>query len=279
MHQRPFESKSMRMRKAIRVAPLLLLAACTTTAVLNSAQVQSAIPNKGVYGVKAFGDSDPTTIKGRQPGKYAVHGIDISRYNKAIDWPRARANGIKFAFIKATEGKDDSDRNFHKFWAEAARAGVRRSAYHFYYFCATPEAQARNYMRVVRREDRSLPPILDVEWNSKSPTCRKRPPKVQVVDVLQRWLTMIEKHYNQKPIIYTTVDFYADNLSDGALPGYQYWLRSVTAQPKYKYGNRPWRFWQYTGTGRVPGISGDVDINVFNGTESQWRSWTATNSR
>ena len=96
---------------------------------------------------------------------------------------------------------------------------------------------------------------------------------------MKRWLTKIERHYGQKPIIYVTVDFYKDNLSGGQLPGYQYWLRSVRAEPKYIYKGRPWRFWQYTGTGRVPGIAGDVDINAFNGSKSDWKNWVAGNTR
>ena len=122
-----------------------------------------------------FGDHDPVPIKGRQPNQFPVHGIDISRYNGAINWKTAKKAGVEFAFIKATEGKDDRDPEFSRWWREAARAGVPRSAYHFYYFCATPGAQAANYIRTVPKGAKSLPPILDVEWNPKSPTCKKRP--------------------------------------------------------------------------------------------------------
>ena len=87
------------------------------------------------------------------------------------------------------------------------------------------------------------------------------------------------RHYGQKPIIYVTVDFYEDNLSGGQLPGYQYWLRSVKAEPKYIYGKRPWVFWQYTGTGKIPGIKGKVDINAYRGSRADWKKWLAANSR
>lgn len=226
-----------------------------------------------------YDDHDPVRIQGRQPKDYAVHGIDISRHNKGINWRKVKQQGVDFVFIKATEGKDDKDRRFDEFWAASRRAGIPRSAYHFYYFCASPEQQAANYIRRVPKTDRALPPVLDVEWNPKSPTCRIRPPAKKVVNVLGRFLNAIEKHYGQKPIIYTTVDFYADNLSDGSLPGYQYWLRSVKAEPPIIYGNRPWVFWQYTGTGKIPGIEGQVDINAFNGSRTKWRRWLAANTR
>ncbi|MFD0917329.1 GH25 family lysozyme [Pseudahrensia aquimaris] len=266
------------MMKLIRLLPVLAAAACTTSATLESVANEYAIRNAGVYGVSAFGDADPVKIRGKQPGDFAIHGTDVSRHNKAVDWKKAKRNGIEFVFIKATEGGDDRDPSFRKYWAGAARAGVERSAYHFYYFCASPEKQARNYMAAVPKRESSLPPVLDVEWNPKSPTCTKRPPRSETVDVLGRWLRMIEAHYGQKPIIYTTVDFYEHTFSGGALPGYQYWLRSVTAEPKYKY-NRGWVFWQYSGTGLVPGMEGIVDLNAFKGSRAEWTRWVAANKR
>ena len=226
-----------------------------------------------------YSDYDAVKIQGRQPKEFSVHGIDISRHNKSIDWRAVKRQGVDFVFIKATEGKDDRDRRFSEFWRDSRKARIPRSAYHFYYFCAAPEAQARNYIRNVPKSDRSLPPILDVEWNPESPTCRKRPSAKRVVNHLQRFLNVIERHYKQKPIIYTTVDFYAENLADGALPGYQYWLRSVKADPRYTYGKRPWTFWQYTGTGKIPGIEGKVDINAYRGSRASWKKWLAKNIR
>ena len=262
-----------------RLLPLMFLCACTTTQVLSPVAVASGIPNKGVYGIAQFGDSDPVKIKGKQPSAYPIHGIDVSRHNQGVNWSRAAKNGISFAFIKATEGKDDGDRRFTEFWQAAKRANMPRSAYHFYYFCAPAKAQAANYIRRVPKNDSSLPPVLDVEWNPKSPTCTMRAPRKEVLRVLKTWLKTIERHYGQRPVIYTTVDFYADNFSDGALKDYPFWLRSVTAQPKYKYAGRDWVFWQYSGTGRVPGIEGDVDLNLFNGSVSDWKRWMKKNRR
>ena len=261
-----------------RLLPVIFLAACTTTAVLTPNDGQSAMRNKGVYGVANFGDADPVKIRGRQPGKFAIHGTDVSRHNKFIDWNKAKKAGIEFVFVKATEGKDNVDVKYRQYWQGAQRAGVARSAYHFYYFCASPEAQAANYIRNVPKSERSLPPVLDVEWNPESPTCTIRPPREKTVDVLGRWLKVIENHYGQKPIIYTTVDFYEHTFSGGALPGYQYWLRSVTAEPKFKY-NRDWVFWQYSGTGLVPGMEDIVDLNAFKGSRKEWDAWVKANIR
>ena len=251
-----------------------IVAACTQT----TYSVDEVLRVDTVDHLK-YGDHDPVRIQGRQPKSFPVHGIDISRHNLFIDWKVVKRSGVDFAFIKATEGRDDKDVRFDEFWKATRQAGIPRSAYHFFYFCAPPEAQADNYIRRVPKSHSSLPPILDVEWNPDSPTCTKRPPAATVVNVLQRWLRRIEGHYKQKPIIYTTPDFYEENFADGSLPGYQYWLRSVKAEPKFIYGKRPWVFWQYTGTGSIPGIPGKVDINAYKGSKKDWERWLKTHSR
>ncbi len=262
----------------LQLLPILILTVLTSACTGSDVAVSEVLRVKTVDHLR-FGDFDPVKIKGKQPKEFPIHGIDISRHNKAIDWARIKRNGVAFAFMKATEGRDDKDRRFDEFWRDTGRVKMPRSGYHFYYFCAPPEAQAANYIRTVPKSDSALPPILDVEWNPESPTCRKRPKRAVVVNRLKRWLDKVESHYGQKPIIYTTVDFYEENFSGGALPGYHYWLRSVKAEPKFIYGKRPWVFWQYTGTGNIPGVEGPVDINAFKGSKKEWASWMAKNRR
>ncbi|MDA8870449.1 glycoside hydrolase family 25 protein [Rhizobiaceae bacterium] len=274
-------------RHTFRAAAALLvtatLTACNSSGSTSVQALQSVVledvARTGHTRHLKYGDHDAVAIKGRQPKNFDVHGIDLSRHNKAIDWATVKRSGIDFAFIKATEGGNDGDRRFAELWSAAKRAGIPRSAYHFYYFCASPEKQARNYIARVPKSHTSLPPILDVEWNPESPTCTKRDAPKKVRGELSRFLKIIERHYGQKPIIYTTVDFHRENLAGGELPGYQYWLRSVTAEPHHKYGNRPWTFWQYTGTGKVPGIEGPVDINAWKGSRAEWNRWLQRNTR
>jgi lysozyme len=83
-------------------------------------------------------------------------------------------------------------------------------------------------------------------------------------------LQEMERHYRKRPIIYTTLDFYEANLSNGALTDYPIWVRSTKHHPAVKYGSRAWHFWQYQSDGRVPGIGGNVDKDAFYGTKEQW---------
>ena len=123
-----------------------------------------------------------------------------------------------------------------------------------------------------------MPHVLDMEWNHMSPTCKLRPPAATVQKEMRIWLDAVEKHYGKRPIIYTSIDFYRDNRLH-QFDGYEWWLRSVSAHPEERYNGERFLFWQYTGTGEIPGVEGDADINVFNGTEAQWRAWLQANAR
>ena len=229
-----------------------------------------------VVAAPSFGDADPTDWAGRGPQVHPVHGIDVSKYQGAIDWPTARANGVSFAFIKATEGGDHRDPSFPRYWAEAAAAGIPRGAYHYYYFCSSGAQQAAWFIANVPRGQRALPPVLDLEW-TRSRTCPRRPPPAEVRAQAQAFMAVVQNHYGQRPIVYTTVDFYRDN--DLGRLNAEFWLRSVADHPSATYPGQRWSFWQYTGTGLVPGIDGHVDLNVFAGNAAQWRQWLAARLR
>lgn len=225
-----------------------------------------------------FEDRDPHDWKARAPWSYPVHGTDASKYQGTVNWGEARESGVSFAFLKATEGGDRVDDYFAVNWRNARAAGIPRGAYHFYYFCRPAIEQARWFISHVPNEPGALPPVLDMEWNHLSPSCKLRPPAETVKKEMKIFLDAIEKHYGKKPIIYTSIDFFDDN-GLAQFRGYPYWLRSVAGHPSERYGSHPFTFWQYTGTGSIPGIRGDADINVFNGSERQWRDWLRANSR
>ena len=225
-----------------------------------------------------FDDADPASFPGPQPARYAVHGIDTSRWQGAVDWPAARAAGVTFAWLKATEGSDIVDPAFPANWTAAARAGVVRGAYHFFYLCGPADAQARWFIANVPRSPGGLPPVLDIEWTPFSPTCRIRPAPAIVRSEIGIFLAIVGQHYGQRPIVYTTPEFWQDN-GFADISGEDFWLRSTNAHPSEAYAGMPWTFWQYTGTGRVPGVAGNVDINAFAGSAAAWRRWLAARSQ
>lgn len=214
----------------------------------------------------AFDFEDP------KPQDYPIHGIDVARYQGDIDWHRVKKAGTEFAWIKATEGGDYLDPKFMENWTNAKAAGVRRGAYHFYFFCRPVEDQIAWFIANVPVDPDALPPVLDMEWNGHS-WCRERPGREKVLHDMDLFLRAMESHYGKRPVIYSSVDFHRDRLV-GAKRGYDFWLRSVAAHPNRRYEDRrDWVFWQYTAKGRVDGIKGDVDRNAFHGSRRQWQRW------
>ena len=262
-----------RLKIGVLVLCLAALAACGGRGALP--REDRAVPDARVTAA-AFGDADPHAWGARAPQDYPVHGIDISRFQTGIDWREARANGVNFAFIKATEGADLADPMFADHWRGAARAGVARGAYHFWYHCRTAQEQARWFIRHVPKG--GLPPVLDMEWTPFSPTCTLRKPAAEIRASAAEFMNLIAAHYGQRPIMYTPIDFYREN-ELWRLSGMEFWLRSVAAHPAERFGGEAWRFWQYTGTGLVPGIAGKVDINVFAGSRADWAGWLAARTQ
>ncbi len=236
-----------------------ILAFCLVSAV----EARNPYPRKG--------DSDPHdgVAAARM---HAVQGIDVSHYQNEIDWRQVKAAGTRFAFIKATEGGDMLDPRFRENWAGAKQAGVPRGAYHFVFWCRPARDQIRWFIRNVPKDPDALPPVLDVEWSHKT-SCRKPAPAAARAK-MREMLKAFHAHYGKKPVIYTDINFHEDVLAGTKeFDDYPFWVRSVADKPQERYDNRPWEFWQFTATGMVPGVRGDVDRNAFFGSEKQFRDW------
>lgn len=216
----------------------------------------------------------PGVAKARQ---LSVHGIDISRYQGNIDWAAVKASGTRFAYIKATEGGDHIDPTFLSNWNGARAAGVPRGAYHFVYWCRPAHEQAQWFVQHIPNDRDALPPVLDLEWNGHSRTCPKKVEKQLALEKIRLMLRELEQHTGKRPIIYTDITFHRDVLEGEAeFDRYPFWLRSTAAEPHERYHARRWFLWQYTTTGRVPGIRGDVDRNVFYGSDGEWATFLST---
>ena len=202
------------------------------------------------------------------PEHFAIHGIDVSKYQEKIAWDEVKAMQVKnirmgFAFIKATEGIKNEDPQYKRNWKQAKNAGMHRGAYHFFIASKDGALQAQNFINSVNLETGDLPPVLDVEQLfGTSPEQLKRE--------MKKWILAIENHYHVKPIIYTNVDFYQRFLGN-EFDGFPLWIAHYYQQQKPRI-NRAWTFWQHSDIGRVNGISSKVDFNVFNGDSAAFKN-------
>ena len=202
------------------------------------------------------------------PGDYQIHGIDVSKYQQNISWEavskmQVREIKLGFAFIKATEGINNSDPHFKKNWRKARQAGMIRGAYHFFIPSRDGKTQAKNFIDKVEIVSGDLPPVIDIEQTNRvSPS--------QLRQEMSEWLHAVELYYGVKPIIYTNAEFYKKYLQ-GYYDDYPLWVAHYL-QPNEPRISRDWSFWQHSEQGRVNGINAKVDFNVFNGDSIAFRS-------
>ena len=201
------------------------------------------------------------------PRQWEVFGVDVSVYQGEVDWPVLAAQGVDFAFIKATEGSSLQDVRFRENWAGAQAAGVRTGAYHFFSYDSPGETQADNFIDAVPADPGALPPVVDIEFygdNLEDP-----PDKAHVHAILDPLLERLEAHYGTKPILYVTYRSYDLYLREG-YEDYPLWVSSPMVAPLGK----DWSFWQYSHSARLEGYQGAeqrIDLNVFRGSAEEFR--------
>lgn len=180
-------------------------------------------------------------------------GIDVSHYQGEVDWPAVAAGGVRFAFIKATDGIDDIDPHFARNWAGARAAGMLRSAYHFFRPSLDATRQAEHFLGVVTMDDLALPPALDVEVADGLD-----PPALQ--QGIKTWLETVGAVLARAPIVYTDPSFWRQHVA-ADFSAYPLWLACYADQPQVPATWPTWTFWQHTDAGRVQGVSGPVDLD------------------
>ncbi len=193
--------------------------------------------------------------------KYSVRGLDVSRYEKTIDWGKLDKSGLSFVFVQATHGLSFVDWEFENNWKGSAKTGLQRSAYHFYDFCKGGAAQADFFIKTVPQEAGLLPMVIDLEQNA---LCKKMPARDAFRKDLAAFVTKVTARYGLKPILYINASIYTQYLEAG--DGYKLWIADPNHKSPQMPDGQPWAFWQYDWHGKASGIDGEVDLDVFNGT-------------
>lgn len=201
------------------------------------------------------------------PVNYAIHGIDVSKYQGLIDWSAVKEMKvghvqIGFVFIKATEGLGNEDALFERNWKKAGSAGLVRGAYHFFLATKSGKLQADNFIHSVSIRPGDLPPVLDIEqaYGVAPDKLRER---------AMEWMETVGQYYHVTPIIYTNVEFYRKYLQDD-FDRYPLWVAHYLQMERPRI-YRDWHFWQHNEAGSVEGISTRVDFDVFNGDSVEFR--------
>lgn len=222
----------------------------------------------------------------------AVHaqrplGIDVSSFQgSSVNWTNVKNSGISFAWCKATEGVTFKDTTFGINITNARNAGVLIGAYHY----ARPDnnlgvagaaREATNYWNsvsnYVNNSGAYLMPVLDIEAPGvSSPTYSK----ATLSEWVNAWCANVTNRAFEigvvvRPVVYTFVS-YANTWIDSSVTQWPLRMAQWPANPDPQTGSpsgtapwSTWNVWQYSSTGTVPGVSGNCDLNVFNGTLAQ----------
>jgi GH25 family lysozyme M1 (1,4-beta-N-acetylmuramidase) len=198
-----------------------------------------------------------------------LEGVDISHYQGTINYAQVAAAGKTFVIAKATEGIGYTDPMWTKNLAAATAAGLKVTGYHF----ARPDGnptkpvqEADWFVSQLALAPGMIVPALDLERSGgMSPTALQA--------WVGAWLGEVYAKTGVRPMIYASPSFWHTALNNTAMfanQGYTvlwiaHWRVSQPSVPANNWGGHGWTFWQYDDCGKVPGISGCVDVDRYNG--------------
>ncbi|HSD87024.1 MAG TPA: GH25 family lysozyme [Kofleriaceae bacterium] len=194
-----------------------------------------------------------------------VKGIDVSYYQGTINWTSVKADGVKFAFIRASDGLNTIDSKFAANWSGSRSAGVKHGAYQFFRPGQDAIAQADLLLQKIggKLEADDLPPVIDVEASDGQSAAT-------ITSKVKAWVKHVKAAIGRDPIIYTGFYFWRDSVGAPDITTSSLWHAQYTTAscPNIAPPWTNWAIWQYSSSGTVSGISGDVDMNRWNGDQA-----------
>jgi GH25 family lysozyme M1 (1,4-beta-N-acetylmuramidase) len=193
-----------------------------------------------------------------------IEGVDVSYYDGTVDWASVKASGRQFAIARVSDGTGFMDPQFATNWSGIKAAGMVRGVYQFYRPEDDAVAQAKIVISAVGSIGAGdLPPVLDVEVTDGESNAT-------VVDGITTWVSQIRSSLGVEPMIYASPGFWEGLSGTSGLSDTYYWDANWGVScPELASPWSSFEVWQYSDTGSVPGISDQVDLDRFNGTEAQ----------
>ena len=189
----------------------------------------------------------------------ALIGIDVSRYQGNIDWNQVKNSGISFAMLRGGYGQNNIDPYFHQNASACQKLGIPFGIYWFSYAYNTQmAAQEAEYCTALAKQYQITWPLAyDLEYDTIRYAAQNGVTinKNLATDMVIAFCSKI-KASGYIPMYYSNLDYYRRMFDTGRLP-YDLWFAQYASEPSITGMS----MWQYTSTGKVPGISGDCDKN------------------
>jgi len=180
-----------------------------------------------------------------------AQGVDVSKYNGMVDWSKAKAAGMEFAFIKVGSTKSGIDPMFEHNITQANAAGLKTGVY-LYSYATTPQQaldEANQVLAWIDGYTVNYPVVFDIEDK-----CHKKLSDQQLIDIINAFCFAIDAA-GYYPVVYSNKNMFNGKLS---ITGWDKWVAQYNDTCEY---NNNVCFWQYTSQGKVAGFPGRVDLN------------------
>lgn len=196
----------------------------------------------------------------------SILGIDVSKFQGKIDWKKVKESGIEFAIIRlgfrgyGDEGNIVLDSSFEENAIQAEKAGIKIGIYFFSQAITEAEAieEANYVLDKIKDKNVTYPICFDLEKIKYDTARTDNLTAEQITKMTVAFCKQIE-NARYTPIVYGNAKTFTTRMQLEELNNYQKWYADYQKTPLYPY---EFSFWQYTETGTVNGIKGNVDINL-----------------
>lgn len=203
--------------------------------------------------------------------QWPVAGIDVSAHNGKINFELVAADSIDFVYIKSSEGAEFRDSMFTANVTAAQEAGLKAGAYHYFRKGVSGVRQASNLLDAVAAQHLDLPLAIDIEDYGNNNLVDDATTVSQLRDMLMALRDV--GHVNV--VLYTNGKGFSNFINNKGLPPYLLWLCAFKQPSEVKSKNPV--LLQYSHYGKVKGMAGNVDRDVFIGSKEQWVNWLEDN--
>lgn len=191
-----------------------------------------------------------------------VMGIDISKHNGTVDWNAVKNAGVEFVILRcgyrgSASGVLVEDEKFRTNIKGATAAGLKVGIYFFSQAVNEMEAveEASLTLSLIKGHKISYPVYIDVEAANGRADGLSAAERTKVVKAFCE--TVRDSGYTAG--VYSNKNWFAEKMDTGAFGNYRIWLAQYTESPTY---TGRYEMWQYSSRGTIPGIKGDVDLNI-----------------
>lgn len=185
--------------------------------------------------------------------RFPVQGAWLDVHDGAVDWPMLKAAGVDFVYLTASEGPERRDEAFGPALDAARAQKIQVGAVHVYDLCAPADAQAGNFVTIVPRDDKLLPPAVALDLDSRS--CPEPPTDAALQSELTTFLNQLEKHAGKPAILMLSRNVDARYHLSATIDR-NLWVRGDFLQPGY--ARRPWVMWTATSRLRTKAAEGPL---------------------